>query len=343
MVEFGIEEEIYITEPEKPSLRSLYYMCKLLWSDPAFWYSHSDSNFARGKDARVSLMGPVEISTPRARGSAKATAELAAVRQALCRVVDRGLLVPIGELAYVDAPTLTSGLHVHISGAPDVDRAYDNIAHFLPLLLLITANSPGFVDDVPVKSYRVLRSYAIGPLVEDRLFRFQDLIISRRLGTIEVRVFDPTWDLCRIELLLRCLEALATVEHRFQLDKDRYRLLRQQAATQGYTPEVAQLYRELREVIDVPEDVFVRTPSDETRELIEQRGVPGAYAALDFAYRTGAHPFQCPADSQVGSKASAVDLVQQLLGLLGYYLVRAPYKLRKVWVEWHKTPGSCLR
>ncbi|MGB9867140.1 MAG: hypothetical protein ACPLPR_04450 [Bacillota bacterium] len=338
-VEFGIEEEVYITEPEKPTLRSLYYMSKLLWSDPMFWYSHSDSNFARGKDVKVSLMGPIEVSTPRAKGAAQAVAELAAVRQKLSQLVDRGLLVPIGQLAYVDAPTLTSGLHIHVSGVPDLERAYDNIAHFLPLLLLITANSPGIIDGVPVKSYRVLKSYAIGTLVEDRLFRFQDIIISRRLGTIEVRVFDPTWDLHRVGMLLQCLERLATFERRFPVDKSTYRELRQQAAVRGYNPTLADLYSELCQVIEIPETVFARCPSDDVRDLIEQRTVAGAYAALDFAYRTGCHPFECPAEYAGNFNPAGMDVVQKLLGLLGYYVAKVPYKLGKVWMEWHKKPN----
>ncbi|HHV78729.1 MAG TPA: hypothetical protein GXX40_03850 [Firmicutes bacterium] len=340
MVDFGIEEEVYITEPDRPSLRSLYFMSRLLWSNPAFWYVHSDSNFTRGKDIRLGVMGPVEVSTRRASGASKAIEELRKVRQSLCRYVDGGLLVPLGQLANVDAPTLTSGMHVHVGGVADLDRVYDNIAYFLPLLMLITANSPSRVDGLKVKSYRILRSYAIGPIRDDRFYRFQDIIISRRLGTVEVRIFDPIWDTARIELLLECLEALATTPRHFVVDRYTYQQLRYKAAVSGYGADLVHLYEELTQVISIPEAIFTRIPADDTAQLFEERGVVGAYASIDFAYRTSQSPWEyCPGQAPlppVGQDSRR--LLEQALGLICYYAVRAPYKLGKAWLEWHKSP-----
>ncbi|MCS7191352.1 MAG: hypothetical protein NZ843_07105, partial [Fimbriimonadales bacterium] len=60
---YGIEEEIFITEPTRPALSAFYPMAKLLWRNPRYYYKHSATNFARGRDARQCLMSSVEIAT----------------------------------------------------------------------------------------------------------------------------------------------------------------------------------------------------------------------------------------------------------------------------------------
>jgi len=37
----GLEEEVFITEPTLPSIASLWYLAKLLWSRPLYYYTHS--------------------------------------------------------------------------------------------------------------------------------------------------------------------------------------------------------------------------------------------------------------------------------------------------------------
>lgn len=59
----GLEEEVFITEPTLPSLGALWHLARLLWSNPSYYYAHSASNFARGRDLRQSIMSGVEIST----------------------------------------------------------------------------------------------------------------------------------------------------------------------------------------------------------------------------------------------------------------------------------------
>ena len=63
MALFGLEEEVFIIDAEKPTLLSLYYLAKLLKKDPRYYYFHTASNFARGKDIKECLMGGVEIAT----------------------------------------------------------------------------------------------------------------------------------------------------------------------------------------------------------------------------------------------------------------------------------------
>ena len=63
MPTFGVEEEVFITEPERPTIRSLYFLAKLLARNPRYYYTHSASNFSRGPDLRQGLMSGVEIST----------------------------------------------------------------------------------------------------------------------------------------------------------------------------------------------------------------------------------------------------------------------------------------
>lgn len=322
----GLEEEVFITEPDRPSLQSLYYLARLLWRDPGFYYTHSASNFARGQDVAQGIMGGVEIATEPCEGPDALVAALEARRRELASVSD-GLIVPVGHLFDPETPTNTCGLHVHVGPLAEPLRAYANLVHFLPLLALLSANAPLAGGRPAGLSYRMLRSFAIGPLRPDWEYRFQDLIFSKRLGTLEVRVFDPFWDLERLRWLLRCLAAVCALEEDRPADLAAYNRLREEVARDGYTPRLRALYGELRAVVPVPEELFAEPPALETLRLWRAHGSVGAYAALDNAYRHGvvrARP--------VGR--SRVRLGRIVLGIAGYYLLKTPYALLKARQEW---------
>jgi hypothetical protein len=324
---FGIEEEVFITEPRRPTLQSLYYLARLLWRNPRYYYVHTASNFARGSDIRQGLMSGIELSTRPHASADAAVDDLARRRQELASVC-QGLLVPLGNLFDYAAPTNTCGLHVHVGPVPDPDRAYANLGHFLPLFLLLTANGPvAGGREFEGLSYRMARSYAIGPLRPDPWYRFQDLIFARRLGTVEIRALDPVWDLERLRVLLRCVEALVHLPHRLPFDRDTYNRERERVLRHGYQEGARRLYRELSSICPVAEEWFARPPAEEVRVLWRRHGTLGAYSALDNAYRTGQLvPRELPAmESSVGKAA---------IGLAGYYMVRLPYTLHKVWQEW---------
>jgi hypothetical protein len=324
---FGIEEEIFITHPERTSLQSLYYLAKLLWRNPRYYYSHSDSNFARRGDIRQAVMGGVELSTACHTSVKNLVADLAARRAEFSTVCDDALLVPLGHLIDLNAPTLTCGMHIHVGNLDNSENAYAGLVHFLPLLALLGANAPFASGKYFGKSYRMANSYAIGPLRADPWYRFQDIIFARRLGTIEIRVFDPVWDLERVRLIAECILSIVTSDRTYELDRGEYNRLRRVFVREGYTEEMARLYRELSDLADVPEEMFARTPSDSVRELFGRHGLIDTYSALDNAYRNNVlEARRLPSMKAQPARAA--------MGLASYYIVRLPYKIRKVMSEW---------
>lgn len=329
MATFGLEEELFITEPTRPTLGALYVMAKLLWRNPRYYYTHSATNFARGAEVRQCLMSSVEIAT-RPHATIDALLEDLQVRRAdLAAAAGEAYLVPVGHLFDLASPTNTGGLHLHIGVAPERRPiVYANLAYFLPVLLLLSASSPYAGGRRFGQSYRIAHSFAIGALRPDPYYRFQDLILSRRLGTIEIRAFDPIWDLERLRWLLRAVATIVSLPERMPVDLERYARLREQAAHAGYTPELQRLYAELRTLVDLPEELLQRTVADTLAESVARVGLAGTYAALDNAYRTGYW-------QQVAPRTLRPSPIRALLGLGGYYLPKLPYIAYKAWAEWH--------
>lgn len=324
---FGIEEEVFITHPQRPNLQSLYCLAKLLWTNPRYYYVHSDSNFARGEDVKQGLMGGVEISTLPYSEVGDLILDLAERRRALAATCPDGLLVPLGHLIDYHAPTITCGMHIHVGNVSDLEGAYAKLAHFLPLLALLTANSPYYDGRYFGQSYRMAHSYAIGPLRQDPRYRFQDIIFARRLGTIEIRILDPIWDLKRLTILLEAIRALVLAERVYSLDREAYNRLRQAVPYAGYGPALRELYKELSEIYWFPEEMLWITPAEQVRHLFEEQGLLAAYSALDNGYRNGIFAPQPVPSFQTSVSKAAV-------GLAAYYMVKLPYKLQKVWKEW---------
>jgi hypothetical protein len=177
------------------------------------------------------------------------------------------------------------------------------------------------------KSFRWAEGFAIGPLREDRYYRFQDVIISKRLGTLELRLFDSTWDLERIKLLLECCISIINCSQDFNGDLDTYNHLRLVAAKEGYTGPIKSLYKDLLDVIHIPENYFLSSPGDLLFDTFSHYGLEGTYNVLDNAYRTG---MLLPGEK----KQFYMDPMKILGGCLGYYLPKAPYNIMKVLKEW---------
>jgi len=265
-VTLGLEEEVFIAAPTRPTLDALYALAKLLWRNPRYYYKHTASNFARGRDARQCLMSSVEIATRPHTDIDALLGELRTHRAALADAAGDAYIVPVGHLFDLDAPTNTAGLHIHIGvPAERQQTVYANLAHFLPLLILLSASSPYAGGRYFGQSYRVAASFAIGALRDDPYYRFQDLILSRRLGTIEIRACDPVWDLARLRVLLEAVQAIAQLPTAHPIDRERYAALRHQAACVGYTPDLQALHRELRAVYEIPEALLETTIADELR------------------------------------------------------------------------------
>jgi hypothetical protein len=321
-VRFGIEEEVFLLQGENPTLSSLYFLAKLLWKNPRFYYTHTASNFARGRDVRKVIMGGVEISTAVAE-SDKVIEDLKERRKDLIEACgEDSLIVPLGSLLHLDAPSLTCALQIHISGVKDVELAYNNLAYFLPLLALVTVNSPAREGKYFGQSYRIYHSYAIGSLGKDPLRRFQDIIISRRLKTIELRIFDSTWDIFRIKALLELIEAILFLEEKKPLNLSSYQERREKVALYGYCKEIEPLYRELGEFLPISRDIFIHTPAEEVWHFYEKNGLTATYEALDNAYRNGEL-------RKVERKEVKSSLTKAFLGVAGYYIPKIPFMIWK--------------
>ena len=317
MATFGLEEEVFVVEPAAPSLNSLYYLARLLWRDPNVNIPRTASNFARGADLSRGLMSAVEVSTGVQPDSAALLADLRERRAELASVAD-GLVVPLGHLLDFDTPTNVAALQIHIGCLPDRERAFDNLAHFLPLLALITADSPAASGKRFGQSYRIARGFATGPLGADPTVRFQDLIVSKRLGTIEVRVLDPTWDMARVGVLVRAIEEIVALPQHLDPRRGWYNALRIRVATEGYIEELRPLHAELSQIADVPESLLERTAADEVWDLFAREGLVPAYSAIDNGYRNGVfEPREVP---PMGASA-----LRSVLGFAGYYVPKLPY------------------
>lgn len=338
---FGLEEEVFLTYPDRPTLDGLWALARLLWSDPGYWYTHSASNFARGADALATFMSGVEISTPPCRGAAQAVDELSRLRARLADVSD-GYLVAMGALPGHFARTNTCGLHVHVGGLRDRHAAYAAIAHFLPLLTCAFLNSPGADPNRGregtaggvMPSYRLGRSYATGPLRDDPFYRFQDLILPYRLPTVEIRAFDSCWDLARIRVILDAVTAILRSGRRWRLDVAEYNALRAAVVREGYGRALRPLYDELSDIIRVPEELFSEPPAAEVRRLMAVAGDPsgGGKSGFGELFRILDARYRGLPDSQAREPRTPVYL-RGAAGMLAYYLPKAPYVAWKAWVE----------
>jgi gamma-glutamyl:cysteine ligase YbdK (ATP-grasp superfamily) len=317
-VVLGVEEEVFICEPERPTMRSLYFLAKLLAKRPRYYYTHSAHNFARGRDVRQGLMSGVEVSTGMHEDIDALLSDLSDRRADLASVTD-GLIVPVGHLFDVDAPTNTCAIHVHVSGVPDPKRLYNNLIHFLPVLPLFTINSPIRGGDYFGQSYRMAKSWAVGPIRQDWTHRFQDIICSKRLGTIELRACDPCWDLSRIRLLLQAVKAIAELQEDLEPRTSFYNWIRPEVCRRGLIDENAELVEELRSIVPFPEEVMTQTASDELWQVYEAHGQVAAYSALDGGYRHGRFE---PREVDQKQKSHAA---MGLLGFAAYFVPRLPY------------------
>jgi len=128
------------------------------------------------------------------------------------------------------------GIHVHV-GLPDEEwaiKTYNNLVFFAPLLLALSASSPFYRGkDTSIHSFRTVvferlpraelppqfRSYADYERHLNDLYAagvidtIKDVWYHVRLrpdyGTVEVRVFDSTFEVERIELFLKLVRAIA--------------------------------------------------------------------------------------------------------------------------------------
>ncbi|WP_424951581.1 glutamate-cysteine ligase family protein [Deinococcus sp.] len=340
-VTLGLEEEVFVLYQGasggfRASTASFRGLARLLWQNPRANLGGTASNFRRGPAARRELMSSVEISTPVHAHPDTLLMSALSRRRELSRALPAGLMVPLGLLPGSDEYH-TAGLHIHVGVAPErLETVYGNLARYLPVLTHTSASSPWWNGRPSGPLSRVAHSFALGPLQQGPLARFQDLIVTRRLGTIELRVLDPVWEPERLHAILRAVDALARLPDRLPWSRATYNRLRESYAT-GPTPEVLHLAGELQAISGFDPGWLRQTVSARVLESWQAHGEAATLAALDGAYRTGTW-------ADVGTPHARPPRWQGSAGFATYYLPKLPYMLKKVRAEHHaKWPGSELK
>lgn len=299
-------------------------MLRLLLSNPKRHYKRTATNFARGEDAKTILMSAVEISTGIGRTVEEVIEDLKSRRAELAQHCNL-LCVPVGNLFQLTARTNTAGLHLHLGGG-DSKKIYHRLAWFLPLLMRYNAHAPVAGNSPSPPSWRMANSYAIGDLDGTYTRRFQDLIIARRLGTVEIRVFDPHPDLDLLQNLFRLVRDISSLQEDFPLDLSRYAGLREKALQADLHEDILDLEKQLNQRVNNPFSLEGHLPYQQTLAWFQNEGIAVAYARLDGWWRTGQ-----PQPS--GVPIAGYSYPKALMGFMGYYLPRLPYTLVKAYLE----------
>jgi len=331
-VTLGYEEEFFLIEEGSlhPTLQSLDCLRKLYWRNPLACRPRLASNFARGNDRKACWMSSVEVSTGVQTSVDGLLHELLEWRRKIARASRGSYCVPIGAPLELDCPSNTAGSHIHVGvAASERDRVFANLGYFLPVFAVAALNSPSCALDAP-KSYRMGCNFASGELREDREYRFQDLIVSKRLGTVEIRALDPVPDMDRLRHILEGVVAVAKHVEPLPFDRARYNAERPSWVREGMNAVVERLWLELQAIYPFPKALLTSTQGDELAEVARAESPEAAYRLVDSIWRrdTGVEPALAPHSR-----------LKSLTGVLGYYAVQLPWMAYKGYKEWHgRTP-----
>ncbi|SRR5581483_3510559 len=326
---FGVEEEVFVLEQGRltPTLQSLDYLRKLFWKNPKRYRRHSASNFAKSDDRRECFMGSIEIATEKHHDIDALIQDIVHRRTEFAHAARGGVVVATGGLFTLSSPSNTASTHIHV-GVPKSERSrvYENLCYFVPVLAVAAANSPWAGGKPFGASYRMAVEGLLGPLREDREYRFQDVIISKRLGTIELRVFDPIPEIWRLEAILRAIAAIAASPEQFPFDRERYNRERKQWAHEGVCTVIETRWKELQAVHPLSWELIENPLSAYLDAIARTRSIEEAYAELDSLWR---EPTQTIAIQKPHSP------LRTITGLAGYYAIRLPYIAYKGYKEWY--------
>ena len=328
-VTLGLEEEVFVLEQGRltPTLQSLDYLRRLLWKNPKRYIQHSASNFAKGEERKECFMGSIEMATGVHEEIEHLLEDLMERRAEFARAAHGGMIVPVGALFTLDSPTNTASSHVHI-GVPkqERDRVYENLAYFAPVLAVAAANSPWAAGKDFGLSYRMAQPGCLGPLREDREYRFQDVIISKRIGTIEMRVFDPMPEIFRLREVLEGVVAIAAWPGNASFDRDTYNNERKSWTVHGLTPYVENLWSEMKDIYPLPHELLESPLTDRLRQLAHEQSIEAAYRESERLWREG---------TDVAPEQRPHSRLRTITGLAGYYAVRLPFMAYKGYKEWY--------
>lgn len=327
-VTLGVEEEVFVLEKDRlePTLQSLDYLRKLLWANPRRYMRHSASNFARGEERRECFMGSIEIATHSHTSVDELLADLRDRRKDFAKAAEGGMIVPVGSLFTLSSPCNTASTHVHIGVPPsERSRVYGNIAYFAPVFAVAAGNSPWAAGQDFGFSYRMAQPGCLGPLRENREYRFQDVILSKRLGTVELRLLDPIPEWDRLTAILNGIAAVAAWRGCAPFDRDDYNRHRKSWTRDGLTTHIERLWLELQQVHALDRSWLTDPLTDRLRRVAASDGIPAAYAESERLWLEG---------TAAPSAPRPASSLRKLSGLGGYYLLRLPFMAFKGYKEW---------
>lgn len=328
-VTLGVEEEVFVLEKGRltPTLQSLDYLRRLLWKNPRRYIQHSASNFAKKEERKECFMGSIEMATGVHDQIEHLLSDLMERRTEFARAAHGGMIVPVGALFTLQSPTNTASSHVHVGvPASERGRVYENLAYFAPVLAVAAANSPWSAGKEFGLSYRMAQPGCLGPLREDREYRFQDVIVSKRLGTIEMRIFDPMPEMYRLREVLEAVTAIAAWPGSFEFDRDVYNHERETWTVHGITPYIDRLWQELKPLYPLPLRLLEQPLTDRLREVAKAESIEAAYLEAERLWREG---------TDVAPEHRPHSRLRTLTGLAGYYAVRLPFMAYKGYKEWY--------
>ncbi|MEO7453754.1 MAG: glutamate-cysteine ligase family protein, partial [Fimbriimonadales bacterium] len=318
-VTLGVEEEVFVLEKGRltPTLQSLDYLRRLLWKNPKRYIQHSASNFAKGEERKECFMGSIEMATGVHEQIEHLLEDLMARRTEFAKAAHGGMIVPVGSLFTLDSPTNTASSHVHVGVPPtERNRVYENLAYFAPVLAVAAANAPWAAGKEFGLSYRMAQPGCLGPLREDREYRFQDLIISKRLGTIELRIFDPVPEIYRLREILEAVTAIAAWPDSFAFNRETYNLERETWTKEGVTSYIEDRWEELKPIYPLPHELIHETLSARLKAIAAEDSIDAAYKEAERLWLEG---------TDVAPEHRPHSRLRTLTGLAGYYAVRLPF------------------
>jgi hypothetical protein len=328
-VTLGLEEEVFVIEQDRltPTLQSLDYLRKLYWKNPKRYSRHTASNFARGKDRRECFMGSIEIATAIHDSPESLIEDLVSRRTEFADATRGGVVVPVGSLFTLNSPSNTASSHLHIGvKKAQRERVYGNLAYFAPVLAVASASSPWLEGQPFGSSARMAHKGLLGPLREDREYRFQDVIISKRLGTIELRILDPIAEIWRLREVIAAAIAIASFDGDLPFDRDEYNREREAWAVHGCNAFVQSRWQEMQPIYPMRLELITETFSMHLDRVARSGGVDAAYREADRVWRE---------PTGVTLTAKRHNRLRAVTGLAGFYAIRLPYMAYKGYKEWY--------
>ncbi len=124
-------------------------------------------------------------------------------------------------------------------------------------------------------------------------------------------------------MLMNAVKAIAELDADLRPEIEFYNSIRDDIACFGLLDETKHLVKELSTIAEFSEDAIVNTASDELYKMYLKEGLIGAYSALDNGYRNGIFE-----PREVSAKQRR-HIVSGVAGIMGYFVPRLPYYLKK--------------